>query len=343
MRVLVYSDLQADEGSVRLRSDPTVPLQRWRVQRFYELTTRLVRSHGIDAVWDLGDTTNNRASIAHPTLQVVSAGCAALTSGMMRPVCFKLLGNHEQHAKDVNVHCGELFAAHFHVVIDRGTFDLPGDVTVVCVSHQYDNVTASTWIAGAVAAARARGRRVIVLGHFTVRGCRLNSGVAHEGIATDALRDAHLTLLGHVHRRQLVATNAFYVGSPFQQDFGEANDPPKAVAVLDTDTLELTWVHLDFPRYRTILVDELTAATATNDVLAVTVRDQAEAERFYAHPASGLSGVEPVYAFTAAAQSSGASIATDTDLIAQYVASNPVDGIEPGDLLRAAHSIHAGQ
>ncbi len=339
MRCLVFADLQADEGSTRRRSDPGTPLQRWRTEHFYSWAANIVRTHRLDAVWDLGDTTNNRAALAHPTLQVVSRGCEALTRGLARTTCFKLLGNHEQHAKATTTHCGDLFAPYFHVIEDRAVVRV-GDLSVVCVSFQYDDAEAAAWIRTTIAAQKAcygLAQRVVVLGHFKVTGARLNSGVATDGVPKEALTAADLVLLGHVHRRQAVGDNGFYVGSPFQQDFGEADDPTKAVLILDTDTLATTWVQPPgFPRYRTITVDELASAARGDDVLSVTIRNAAEAERFYAAPEAA--SAEPVYAFTEVTRPD--VVATPTALtfeamVRHQVAQAPLTDVDPEDLVRA--------
>jgi predicted phosphodiesterase len=337
VKILVYSDLQADEGSTRLRGDPSQPVQRWRTRRFYHWATRLVRTSQVDAVWDLGDTTDNRTAIAHPTLDVVMRGCAELTRGLERSLCLKLIGNHEQHLKATRVHCGELFAPYFRVIPDREVV-IVGDLSLVCTAFNTDTAGQARWLAETVAAQKAQGRRVVVLGHLQVKGCRLSSGLAGDGVPAEALAGADLVLLGHVHRRQPVGTNGFYVGSPFQQDFGEADDPVKAVAILDTDTLSLAWEHPPgFPRYRTISVDELTVAASGNDILSVILRTPQEAERFYALPAAAHA--DPVYAFDEAPVQEAAT-RSDVDLtfealVRRKVELDPLPGVEADELVKA--------
>lgn len=344
MRVLVFSDLQADEGADRLRSDPSIPLQRWRVHRFYDWAAGLARERKIDAVWDLGDTTNNRTALAHPTLQTVARGCAQLTAGTTLALNFKLLGNHEQHLKARDTHVGDLFSPYFHVVEDRGIFNLPNNLSVVCVSFQYDNTELSRWLSTALHRLQNARRRSLILGHFAVLGCRLNSGnVPTESVTLETLAGADLVLLGHVHRRQRLGHNGWYIGSPFQQDFGEANDPQKAVVILDTDTLALEWVATPFPIHRVVHVDELARAAKGNDILRVMVRNSAEAERLYASPHSGT--VEAVYAFHGS-NGNGDSLlpeiagsASFDDLTSRYVDSCLLPGVSRGELLTEAATL----
>lgn len=335
MKVLVYSDLQAEEGSLRLRSDPTIPVQRWRTKRFYEWATQLVKSKGIDAVWDLGDTTDNRTAIAHPTLDAVATGCAQLTRGLDRVLCLKLLGNHEQHIKAATSHCGALFSPYFRV-ISGSEVVVWGDLSIICTAYHTETAPQAVWLNQTIKEHKSRGQRVVVLGHVQIKGCRLASGLSNDGIPTAALDEADLVLLGHVHRRQPIGKNGMYVGSPFQQDFGEANDPRKTVAIVDTDTLEVSLVHPPgFPQYRTITVDELDAATKGNDILSVIIRNQDEAERFYASPSAAQA--EPVYAFSEAPVE---KVETSEDLtfeslVRRRVELDPLEGVDQETLISA--------
>src|SRR5213078_511087 len=105
-------------------------------------------------------------------------------------------------------------------------------------------------------------------------------------IATKLLRGFDLSLLGHVHKPQEVAPGAHYIGSPFQQDFGEKNEA-KRVAVLETDTLEVEWVPIEgFPEYRVCTLDEFKRLVDAKDEhrYQVHVRNPQEAEQYYAHP-----------------------------------------------------------
>lgn len=341
VNVLVFSDLQADEGSLRLRSQPDIPLQRWRTERFYALAAELVESEGCQAVWDLGDTTDNRTSLAIRTINVVTGGCAKLTRGLVKPYCLKLIGNHEQTAKTQDNSCASLFSPYFSVVEDRLVV-VAGKTSVVCLSFPYDNAAAAAWLAETVAREKQRGQTVIVIGHAKIAGAKLNSGTATDGIPTEAFASADLALFGHVHKRQAIGKNGYYVGSPFQQDFGEAADPEKATAILDTETLALRWVALPgFPRYKTICVDELERAAKSDDVLNVVIRTPAEAERFYAHPAS--QGVEPVYALDEVAATDEPKDVelgrTFEDTAEDYVKAVPSPDADRDELLAAARAL----
>lgn len=339
MRVLIFSDLQADEGSDRLRADPSIPMQRWRVNKFYDWASSVAASNGCSAVWDLGDTTNNRSTLSHHTIHSVIRGSKTLTSG--RPAVFnlKLVGNHEQHLRAKEVHVGGVFSPYFKVVEDREIIHFP-DFSVVCASFGYDDDLAR-WLEASIDVVKSEHKKVIVLGHFMVAGSRMGSGISSSigTVPKEALAKADLVLLGHVHRRQRVGANGWYIGSPFQQDFGESSDPTKAVAILDTDTLQLEWVASPFPVYRTITVDELAQAAETNDVLKVIIRTNDEAERFYTSPSAGT--VEPVYAFShkeSTQEVSNLESSFDT-MTKAYASSVELPGVSADELLKEVREL----
>jgi len=77
---LVFSDLQAGEGSdsERLRANPAIPLQRWRVEQFYADLKTLYDRHGCKYLIDLGDTTDDRKSLPVPTIGAIMSGLNAI-------------------------------------------------------------------------------------------------------------------------------------------------------------------------------------------------------------------------------------------------------------------------
>ncbi|KAK5577453.1 hypothetical protein RB653_002394 [Dictyostelium firmibasis] len=55
--------------------------------------------------------------------------------------------------------------------------------------------------------------------------------------------------LGHYHKRQQISNNFWYIGSPYQQNFGEMNDP-HGVAFVDSDGIKPRFVDFnDLPRH----------------------------------------------------------------------------------------------
>lgn len=281
MKAFVFGDLQAGESTERCRHDPTLPLQRWRVQRFYAEAARLARARGCQAVFDLGDTTDDRNSLPLPTLAAVAQGTRELAQGTQLARNLKLIGNHEQHVKHAGLHTGALFSPWGQVVEGVETFTWPDlDLTIVAASFPADGDAIGPRVEQALRSARTS--RTLLLGHLQVKGAQMGGGLSAGGIEPRVVNLATAALLGHVHRWQALGSAAWYLGSPFQQDYGEAGSDKK-VAILDLETLAVEFVELPgFPRYRHCNLPELPAQVEGEDRWRVSLRTHAEATEFYA-------------------------------------------------------------
>jgi hypothetical protein len=341
MRAVIFGDLQGRDGSERLRSNPSVSLQLWRVERCYDALAKIAQDYRCDAIWDLGDTCDDRTGIDYKTLDALSVGMRKVCIGTRAITNFKLIGNHEQHLKNTLVHAGHVFERHFHVVDSVKAVRLHGNVWAVMAAFPRDDNETANWIVKTVGALRQGKAKVIFLGHLQLKGCRMASGSSSAGIPMEVLNEVDVGLLGHVHLPQSHG-NVHYVGSPFQQDFGEAGDDKRA-AVLDTETLELTWVPLvGFPRYRAVDFAELSSMNDLGeDRVRVALRSPAETEAFYRHPLAGQ--VEAVYAYSEQAKAQErqtvATLTNPADMLDSYVKDRPLEGFDQTEILRYGREI----
>ena len=341
MKVLVYTDLQATEGADLCRTHPGVPLQRYRTARFFIEVEKLARQHKVDAIWDLGDTLDNRSEIPVPTIQVTEAGLRWLMQGKPNTLCYKLIGNHEQQQKALDMHTGALFNPFFHVVPRCAVFDWSkiekDGPWIIAVAFPYDLEETAQWIRAEIKRGRMEDRNIIILAHIPLIGAKMNSGLATTGLDSACLEGADLALMGHIHRHQEVRPNYYYLGSPFQQDFGEAGDP-KYVAILDTQTLALELVKLDgFPQYR---VGEASALPDNLDMgedrWKVFVRNREQAQQIYSRPwAADISEISYLYD-EAEARDPETSVMVDdpSALIGEYLKAHPNPTLNSEELLR---------
>ena len=339
-RALVFSDLQADLGLERLRSDPTMPLQIWRTLRFYADLAALYRMYGCRHLIDLGDTTEVRSTV--PWTVITAVGRALWSINPEPLVSIKLVGNHEQLYRNTQVSSGDFYMRHHMVVESRLVIDLgEGRPAVVAVSYPADHLELESWLART--AAMLRGRRTLLLGHFQVRGSYMPSGTAAEGVAPSVLESYTLGLLGHVHRPQTVpGTAVHYVGSPFQQDRGEAGES-KRVGLLDLDTLDLEWLQLPsrYPAYSEVGVDQFQtmASDIWEDRPIVTVCNAAEARKFYALPNAQAVSVSLQHFKTDKAPGDTQGTALDRKALLQaYATENKLEGVPADELVQAAEA-----
>jgi len=283
MRLLVYADLQATDGSDLCYTQPDTPLQHYRIERFYRDLVRVYKEHKCDGVVDLGDTTDDRSSLPVPTLDVLCAGLAQLPNETNYAYNYKLIGNHEQFMRDTTISVWRLFAPYFNVTQDREILTVNGCKLFFC-SYPADHKELAAWIAAE--SSKHRGRKIL-FGHFQVKGAKLNNTEAATGIPKDALTGFDLVLLGHIHQPQSLTDRIHYVGSPFEQDWGERGQA-KRLAIVDTKDFSVEWVPLlGYPEYREVTLKQFQALTSTLDEhrYRVNLTSHEEAEQFFAHPA----------------------------------------------------------
>lgn len=293
MRLLVFSDLQATDGGEVCYHDPSVKLQDWRVKRFFEFLEKAHKERQCDGLVDLGDLTDDRSAIPVPTINTVCEGLSRFPTQNN----FKLIGNHEQFTRSTEIHVGRLFEPFF-AVISRACIQRLGDLLVFLCPYPQRHDELAKWIEAKCQ--KYRNKRKILFGHFQVAGSITKSGTLLEGISPDLLVPFELSLLGHVHKPQALGNNAHYVGSPFQQDWGEAGES-KRVAILDTDSLQLEWIPVTgFPSYHTVSVAEFVEALENDsgeDRFKVIVQSPDEAQIIYTHPQG--TRAQPHYAYAA--------------------------------------------
>ena len=290
LKALIFADLQATDGHERCFNQPDVPLQIWRVRKFFKDLYQVFLKYHCDCLWELGDMTDDRSYIPIPALDAVIEGLEPFPQHELN---IKLIGNHEQYLRDTTLHIGRVFKSKF-VVVDKTDVFEAADTLVACAAFPASDAAANDFLSKTAYQYRNYDRRV-VLGHFQVIGCQMNSGLSLLGVSREALNPYSMALLGHVHKPQVLGRSTYYVGSPFQQNFGEKNEQ-KRVGVLDLDTLELEWVPLPgFPEYRVVDFDPWLKMVDEKEEhrYQVIIRDPKQAERFYKHPLMGRA--EPIY------------------------------------------------
>jgi len=278
MKLLCYADLQATDGDALCFTQPNVMLQHYRVARFFDDLSRIYREHGCAGVIDLGDTTDDRSSIPWPTVEALGAGMAKIPKGDH----WKLTGNHEQYLRDISVNNRRLFDHTFKVVDDRRIQGM-GDWTAFFVSYPASYLEVAEWLLRELP--RFRGPKLL-FGHFQVEGAFFNNSTALTGVPKSVLQKFNLVMLGHIHIPQSVTPKIHYVGSPFQQDWGEANQS-KRVGIVDTNQMTVEWVPLTgYPEYRAVSFAEFAkvADEVSEHRYKVTLSSHEETESFFRHP-----------------------------------------------------------
>ena len=235
-----------------------------------------------NALWDLGDTSDERAAIPWPTLTVVRRGIKRFP---VNPSNIKLVGNHEQFTRNVDFDNAELFNDRGRVVSGVETVELEG-VAIVCAAYPS---TAATDYRQQIESALLACRRkpTIVLGHMDLSGAVTRGGTLLQGLDKELFERAHFGLFGHIHKPQTMG-HLYYVGSPFQQNFGESGEEKRlGLVTINGDEITLEWLPIDgFPIYREGTIDDFEAgfSQASEDRWKIYLKNESEASRFFAHP-----------------------------------------------------------
>lgn len=296
MKALCYADLQATDGHEKCHGDPTVSLQIARVDAFYQTLLKIYREFNCDCLWDLGDTTDDRSSIPVPAIDVL---CSNLSQFPRSQWDLKLIGNHEQYLRNTEVHVGKMFEPYFTVIEGNEAFTACEGVRIMACSYPCDERDTIKFIDEQRAIVRKTKETAVLLGHFQVMGSITGMGQLLAGVPKDRIAWVDLGLLGHVHKPQSVHKNVHYVGSPFQQDWGETGEN-KRVGIVDISTggVSVQWVPIEgFPRYIHTDVDsfEKSCTRECEDRFKVSIRSQKEATKFFSLPLAHRA--EPVYDF----------------------------------------------
>jgi hypothetical protein len=307
MRALCYTDLQATEGHEKMFTDPTRHLQLWRCEKVYQDLARIYKEERCDALWDLGDTTDDRSAIPVPAINLTCGGLAQFASGEWN---IKLIGNHEQYLRNTQINVGRLFDPYFTVVSQPTIFEHE-KVRIVCVPYPATDGELDAFLKSL-----ETDKPTIFLGHFQVFGCFGHTGQLMSGVPLDRIKWVKLGLLGHIHRPQSFG-HIHYIGSPFQQNWGEAGED-KRVAIVDvsedTGQISLKWVPLTgYPKYLEVdLATFIKAVRAdSEDRYRVNLKSSEEAATFYAHPLTNHA--EPQYDFDVSASTSENDVQVDGD------------------------------
>ena len=326
MRALVYADIHATDGCERCFADPTKLLQMHRLELFFDQIDRIYKEYKCDALWDLGDTLDDRSSVPVPVIDLLCERLEKYTGKWN----LKLVGNHEQYLRDSSIHAGKMFKRFFHV-IDSCEVISCGKVNIKAISYHDDDKDILDFLMP-----RRSLPNTLILGHFVVFGCRMPSGgQAANGMPHKNFDFADMCLLGHIHKPQSIG-NIHYIGSPFQQDWSESGDS-KRVALLDiedTGRMKLTWVPIEgFPVYKHVTFDEFVKAVQpdSEDRYKVVLKSVPETEAFYAHSLANRAD-EPVYDYEQPATASGTESSepiphTKQDILRRYLRQNPPDGL----------------
>jgi len=297
-----------------------------------------------NALFDLGDTVDDRSAVPHPTIDVLFDGLNQFES--TRTSNLRINGNHDMFLKSGKISVGKMFRGIFTVVEEPMVMEIAG-VKTLLVPYPDENFDIEGWLD-----ANLTTGEELLLGHFHIDGAVDRDGnKLRGGINLRTVAKAKLAVLGDIHHPQSLAKNVHYVGSPFQQDFNESGEK-KRVAILDMSGLKLTWVEMTgFPVYAELSLSEWEQRVEeegdSENRYKVLVNGTVEAERYFRHPR--MRQAKPVYVGTATQVAShvnaprvGELSFQAVDVLRRYVHSRPpteLFGLTEGEFIQVGLDI----
>lgn len=308
-------------------SNPGRSLQDWRVERFFKDLYKIFEDNECDALWDLGDTMDDRSMIPVAALDTTLTGLQLFPDGNH----LKLTGNHEQVLKDTTISNSKVFDPYFYVADQPYSYvEKRTKTRILLCPFPASNKELEKWIDAQRKTAKDY-KQTILLGHFQAIGSETKSGIMLEGVDITCMDWVDQAFLGHVHKPQSLADNIHYVGSPFQQNWGESAEN-KRVAIYDTATQVMEWIFMEdqgfkYPQYRAVTLStfESSIEEESEDRWKVLLTSPDETDRFYQHPLSNRA--EAVYNYDIAPTTANAIEGADTwdfdSILVRFLERNP--------------------
>ncbi len=271
-------------------------------QYFLDQMYDLIRREGVEAVLCAGDVYDS---------SVTNADAIRLFNDAATKLCMELgvkfiliAGNHDSAARLAS--CSELLKAAGMYVTGRLVRNVEpvlldgGKVAVYCLPFFGRDEVAALFPEGAseirtmeqalqlvcdhIRSTMDPNRRNILMAHAFIVDAELSESdrSARVGYATAVSKDVFhgfdYVALGHIHKPQVIAPHIRYSGSPVKYSFGSEERQDKGVVLVDTDTMEQTFVTLPMLRDRMSVsgtYEELMARTDLRDCyLRLTVTDR---------------------------------------------------------------------
>jgi DNA repair exonuclease SbcCD nuclease subunit len=91
----------------------------------------------------------------------------------------------------------------------------------------------------------------IIFGHQLLNGVKMGAIVAED--VEEWLDNYPLLISGHIHDKQKIKSNLFYVGSSQQQAFGETED--KTISLINFETLDIEDIDLELSKKKIIYIE----------------------------------------------------------------------------------------
>lgn len=164
-----------------------------------------------------------------------------------------VVGNHDQSSADGSVHAITALSSVVHVVSKPEMVLLSAKTheTVWCVPYMEDHKEFKRAL---------KNHATLLLAHGAINGAvtgPVEFQPEHPLRIKDVPTSYGFRFFGHYHKRQKMAEQCWYIGSPLQHVRGEMNEHDKGFLVYDTETKKCTNVPLGFPEFRSYASNQI--------------------------------------------------------------------------------------
>ncbi|MDQ3170699.1 MAG: AAA family ATPase [Acidobacteriota bacterium] len=232
-----------------------------RALRVLDRVGRMAEAHSATIVF-VGDWWDRRGVLDVRHIDAIQNVIAKWPRTVIIP------GNHDHVSIDGSVHGVRVFEGYPHIEIATKPIVWPGH-RVAFLPWREDPAEQAAQIAN------LEGTDWTIFGHFEIQGATTNHHHVAPGRVTTALIESKARALyaGHYHKRQKLGACSWYVGSPFEQTFGEM-DQPHGAALVDLGTTEP--VFTDFTDFTRHLRIDIAAAAASGVMPEIRPQDVVE-------------------------------------------------------------------
>lgn len=201
---------------------------------------RELAKHNQDDVICLGDFWDLRGSLSVRQLdEVMNEFERWQSDGVKLDI---IPGNHDQVSMDGAIHAVRVFS-HFQDIRVHTEMHLDHARRLAYLPWREQHGEQAEML-------RAVPDGYTVFAHAEIQGATTNS--SHEAAGRVSLQDIsrmRAFYAGHYHKRQKLGDRAWYIGSPFEMNYGE-RDQPHGIAVVHDTTIEPEFMNLDeFPKH----------------------------------------------------------------------------------------------
>ena len=185
----------------------------------------------------LGDFWDQRAALAVRHLDLIQREFEKW--GQQGVELIIVPGNHDQVSLDGSVNAVRIFDGFEHITVATEPYADPINKLAFIPWREEANKQAAAF-------EMLPGEGWTVFAHAEIESAIANSGKAATGRVKTALIEAHARAcyVGHYHKRQQLGDRTWYIGSPFEMNFGE-RDEPHGIAIVDSENPEPCFLDLD--------------------------------------------------------------------------------------------------